>query len=251
MDISALFILLLILAVLLAGISKGGFGSGASFICIPILALVIEPTQALGIMLPLLMVMDAVSLKLYWKKWDHNNAKVIILGGLLGVIIAIFFHRVASTNLIQILLGLISIGFVCFEVLKNSFILRISRMTFNNKIGVFIGISAGFTSFISHAGGPPVALFLLSQKMSKTLYQSTTVISFWAINIFKVVPYSFLGFFTWETVKIDILLAPIAIFGTIAGAHVHKIIPESLFFIFTYILLFLAGTKLLYDGILT
>ena len=62
MDISAFFILLLILAVLLAGISKGGFGSGASFICIPILALVIEPTQALGIMLPLLMVMDAVSL---------------------------------------------------------------------------------------------------------------------------------------------------------------------------------------------
>jgi hypothetical protein len=251
MDISAFFIFLLILAVLLAGISKGGFGSGASFICIPILALVVEPTQALGIMLPLLMLMDAVSLKLYWKKWDYINAKVLILGGLFGVIIAIFFYRAASPNLIQILLGLISIGFVCFEVIKNLFTLKIPRIKFNHKIGLFIGISAGFTSFISHAGGPPVALFLLSQKMNKTLYQSTTVISFWAINIFKIAPYSFLGFFTWETLKIDLLLAPVAVFGTIAGAYAHKIIPESLFFIFTYILLFLAGTKLLYDGVLT
>jgi len=49
-------------AVIFAGISKGGFGSGAAFASASILALVVPPGQALGIMLPLLMLIDVVTL---------------------------------------------------------------------------------------------------------------------------------------------------------------------------------------------
>ena len=52
-------------AVTFAGISKGGFGSGAAFAAAAILALVVEPAMALGIMLPLLMLIDFATLKPY------------------------------------------------------------------------------------------------------------------------------------------------------------------------------------------
>ncbi len=48
------------------------------------------------------------------------------------------------------------------------------------------GCVGGFTSFVSHAGGPPVAVYLLAQRLDKTMYQATTVLTFWAINIAKV-----------------------------------------------------------------
>ncbi|HAW47575.1 MAG TPA: hypothetical protein DCX34_10100 [Roseovarius sp.] len=43
-------------AALFAGVPKGGFGSGAAFAGATILALVIPPGMALGIMLPLVTV---------------------------------------------------------------------------------------------------------------------------------------------------------------------------------------------------
>ena len=63
MEVTVLFLFISVIAVLIAGISKGGFGSGVSFICAPILAMIIEPKLALGLMLPLLMLMDLVSIK--------------------------------------------------------------------------------------------------------------------------------------------------------------------------------------------
>ena len=73
-------------AVLFAGVSKGGFGSGAAFASASILALVIEPGKALGIMLPLLMLIDVSTLKPYWGKWGATEVKLLVAGGIPGVI---------------------------------------------------------------------------------------------------------------------------------------------------------------------
>ena len=112
--------------------------------------------------------------------------------------------------------------------------------------GVVSGVAAGFTSFISHAGGPPAAIYLLSSKVSKTQYQATTVIVFWIINVAKVVPYAFLGLFTFEVFVIDLALAPFALFGVWLGVKAHDLIPEHTFFFLTYVLLFVTGLRLIW-----
>ena len=112
-----------------------------------------------------------------------------------------------------------------------------------------MGAIAGFTSFISHAGGPPVAVFLLSQGLNKTLYQATTVICFSVINVFKFFPYALFGFVTKETLTIGILLSPAAIIGTLIGAYAHKVLSEKWFLYITYFFLIAAGSKLIFDGL--
>ena len=116
-------------------------------------------------------------------------------------------------------------------------------------VGALAGLLAGFTSFVSHAGGPPAAVYLLGQGMTKTAYQATTVLTFWAINIVKFVPYAFLGMFTWETAQANLLLAPFALFGAWVGVRLHRAVPERLFFGLTYVLLLATGTKLIWDGL--
>jgi len=249
MEVTLLFLFISVTAVLIAGISKGGFGSGVSFICTPILAMIIEPKLALGLMLPLLMLMDLVSLKIYWKKWCVLNARVLICGSLFGIALAILFFRVASPDLLRVIIGIISISFVLYQSVKKKVFLNKTISKFNSQLGITMGVLAGFTSFISHAGGPPVAVFLLSQGLNKTLYQATTVICFSVINVFKFFPYTYFGFISKETLTIGLLLSPAAIIGTLIGAYAHRVFSEKWFLYVTYFLLLLAGSKLIFDGL--
>jgi uncharacterized protein len=249
MDLDVQFFMVAIPAVLFAGISKGGFGSGAAFAAASILALVLEPGQALGIMLPLLMLMDAANLRPYWKKWSAPDAKLLILGALPGVALGAWLYTIADADLFRLLIGVISVGFVVWQMALKLGLIRAARTALPQWAGALAGGVAGFTSFVSHAGGPPAAVWLLSRKLDKTQFQATTVIVFWAVNIAKFVPYAFLGIFTAQTLLADLLLAPVALLGAWLGVKAHYIVPDRAFFALTYVLLTLTGAKLIWDAL--
>ena len=242
-----LFYAVAVPAVLFAGISKGGFGSGAAFAATPILALIVDPGVALGVMLPLLMLMDLASLRPYWRKWSWPDARLLLIGGVPGVVLGAALWRVAPDDLIRLLIAVVSLAFVAWQVSapwrRTPKIVR----SISGRLGLAAGLVAGFTSFVSHAGGPPVAVYLLARGLTKSQYQATTVLLFWALNIAKAVPYGMLGIFTAETLLVDLALAPVALLGTWLGVVAHRAVPERLFFGLTYALLTGAGLKLLWD----
>ncbi|MFY0680982.1 MAG: sulfite exporter TauE/SafE family protein [Thalassovita sp.] len=236
-------------AVVFAGISKGGFGSGASFAAAAILALVLEPGQAIGIMLPLLMLMDVSALKPFWGKWSWPEARLLILGSLPGLLVGGYFYHSVNADVFRIMIGVIAIGFVLWQgALKLNMGPNADR-PMPVWAGAIAGAVAGFTSFVSHAGGPPAAVYLLSRGLAKTPYQATTVLAFWTINLLKFIPYFMLGIFTAQTFLIDLVLAPFAVIGVWIGVRLHFRIPERLFFVLTYILLLMTGAKLIFDGL--
>ena len=236
-------------AVLFAGISKGGFGSGAAFAAAALLALVVDPGIALGVMLPLLMLIDVATLRPYWRKWSWPDARLLILGGLPGTALGAALWRVADDDAIRLLIGAIALAFVAWQAARARGWVRIGSGDVPASGGLFAGVVAGFTSFVSHAGGPPVAVYLLAQRLDKTGYQATTVLVFWVINIAKVVPYAFLGIFTARTLTADLFLAPFALIGAWIGVRAHRIVPEWLFFGITYTALTLTGLKLIWDAL--
>ncbi|RXV67017.1 hypothetical protein C6W92_02200 [Roseovarius sp. A46] len=236
-------------AALFAGVSKGGFGSGAAFAGATILALVIPPGMALGIMLPLLMVIDLATLRPYWRQWGVTETALLILGGLPGVTLGAAFYRVADADLLRLLIGAIALGFVGWQVALRSGAIRGAARPLPGWAGLMAGLVAGFTSFVSHAGGPPAAVYLLSRGLGKTGYQASTVALFFVLNIAKAVPYGFLGLFTAETLRIDLMLAPLALLGAWIGVRAHRAVPEHAFFAITYVLLTVTGLKLVIDGL--
>lgn len=235
--------------VIFAGISKGGFGSGAAFAATPLIALAVDPRTALGIMLPLLMVMDVAAVKSYWRQWHAPSALALVLGAVPGVALGAVLYRVADADLLRLLIGAVALAFVAYQLARQAGLLRIAARPFRWGAGLGAGVAAGFTSFISHAGGPPVAMFLLAQGMGKTPYQATTVITFWAINMLKVAPYAMLGIFTAETLTVNLWMAPLALLGVWLGVKAHRRLSERLFFNITYALLVGTGTKLVWDAL--
>ncbi|MEX0286500.1 MAG: sulfite exporter TauE/SafE family protein [Paracoccaceae bacterium] len=236
-------------AVVFAGVSKGGFGSGAAFVSGAILAIRLDPGVALAVMLPLLMLIDVATLGPYWRKWSTRDALVLIVGGVPGVALGTLLFRSANDDVLRFLIGAISLAFVAWQMGKARGWIAPAKRKLRGWAGLAWGAVAGFTSFVSHAGGPPAAVYLLSQKLSKTQYQATSVLVFWAINLAKFVPYAALGLFTWDTTVANVALAPFALAGAWLGVVAHRKVPERLFFGLTYVLLTLTGVKLIWDAL--
>jgi uncharacterized membrane protein YfcA len=248
-ELDLTFFLVAGFATLWAAISKGGFGSSAAFASAPILALILDPRLAVGMMLPLLMVMDATNLRPYWRKWSWPNARALLIGGVPGTFVGALISGIADADTFRLMIGAVALAFVAYQGARKFGLLAVRERPFSPVSGAFWGFVGGITSFISHAGGPPVAVHMLSQKLTKLEYQATSVIVFWALNWLKFVPYGFLGMFTWQTFKADLFLAPVAIGGTYLGVYAHRLVPERVYFGIVYVMLVIVGLKLVSDGL--
>ncbi len=244
------FFALAIPAVLFAGIAKGGFAGGGAFAATPILALVLTPGQAVGLMLPLLMMMDVATLRPYWGKWDRTAAILLLIGAMPGVAIGAAIYRYANPNAFKLLIGVIAIGFVAFQLARRTGLLKLQQRELGAKSGLFAGISAGFTSFVSNAGGPPAAVYLLLKGVTKTEFQATNVIVFWVVNLVKFIPFLALGLATRQTITADLMLAPVALVGAWLGIKAHNAVSENVFFGLTYVVLVVTGSKLIWDALI-
>ena len=249
MILDTTFFAVAIPAVIFAGVSKGGFGSGAAFAATPILALILPPELAVGIMLPLLMVMDVAALKAYWGKWSASAVRVLVLGGLPGVLLGALFWNSANPDLLRLLIGVLAVGFVAFQLARGHGWIRASARPAGTVAGLIAGAAAGFTSFISHAGGPPAAVYLLSRPITKTEYQASTVVVFWVLNAAKAIPYAYLGIFSTTSLTAGLYLWPAALLGVLIGVKAHDAIPERVYFAITYLLLTLTGGKLIWNAL--
>ena len=115
--------------------------------------------------------------------------------------------------------------------------------------GIFWGTLTGFSSFVSHSGGPPYQVYVLPQQLPKTVYAGTTTILFAVINAVKLVPYWALGQFTTTNLRAAVWLMPVAIAGTFAGVRLVRIVPQKTYFAFVQIVLFVVSLKLIWDAI--
>jgi len=240
-------------AILITGVSKGGFGGGLGMVSVPILSLAILPTTAAAIMLPILCVMDLVGLAAYRGRWHRRNLVILLVGAMTGIGLGAATFRYLDPDAIRILLGVIAVTFTLRHWLRAWSDNRTGRERVATAAdplrGGFWGSVAGFTSFVSHAGSPPVAVYLLPQKLDKTVYHATTVLFFLIVNYVKLLPYALLGQFTTETLSTSAVLFPLAIGGALLGVWLHKRAPDRLFYGVCYVGLFLIGCKLIYDGV--
>jgi uncharacterized membrane protein YfcA len=237
---------LAILAVLLVGISKSGFGGGLGVLAVPLMSLIIAPPQAAAILLPLLICMDMMTVYHYRRTFHRRNLQILLPGALVGIGLGSLFFRFLSDAHIRILVGGIALVFVINYFFQNKN--RPARPEANLS-GLFWGAIAGFTSFGVHAGGPPVNIYLLPQKLDKTLFVGTTVIFFAVVNLAKVIPYALLGQFSPANLYTSLVLAPFAWLGVRTGVRLHHRINEQRFYLYCYIFLGVTGTKILFDGL--
>lgn len=238
-------------AILIAGVSKGGFGGGVGFMATPLLALASSATLAVAVMLPILAVMDLTGLWAYRGKWDWRNARALMASSLIGIGVAALLFHVVNEAALRIVIGLTALVFVAHRALWPVLVSGAgqSARPFRAWSAALWGTVAGFTSFVAHAGGPAVAMHMLPQRPDKTTYQATSVIVFWWINLAKMTPYFALGLFTRESLTASLAMAPFAPLGFAVGVWAHRHVSERWFYRIAYIALTVIGARLIWLGL--
>lgn len=240
------FYLVSVPAVLIFGIVKGGFGGAIAIISVPLMALVMPPTQAAAILLPILVLMDILVVKTYWGQFDRRALYYLIPGAVLGVGVGYLSAEAMNEHVMRILIGVLSLVFGVQSLLN---LKTFSGREHHMGSGSFFGALAGFTSFSIHAGGPPLTMYLMPKQLSPILFAGTAGVFFAVVNAVKLVPYHVLGQFNADNLKYSLILAPLAPLGVKLGHYLVKRSTPSFYYTVVSLALVLVGAKLLWDGV--
>ncbi len=234
-------------AIVFTGLSKGGFLGGIGGMAVPLMSLVISPVQAAGIMLPILIAMDWIGVWAYRRDWSAPNLKILLPAATGGIIVGWATAAYVTESHVRLLVGVIGVLFTLDHWLK----LRPRSVAPGPNLvkGTFWGAVSGFTSFVSHTGGPPFAIYMLPQRLPNAVYAGTAVMMFTAVNLIKVPPYFLLGQFNPENLKTVAVLLPLAPLTMGAGVWLTRRVPQGPFYKILYGCLFVISVKLIWDGL--
>jgi uncharacterized membrane protein YfcA len=238
---------LAIIAVTALGLGKGGF-AGVGVIATPLLATILPPLQAAAILLPILIIQDAISIWVYRRDWSAWHLKVMLPGGMLGIAIAWALATQVSDAFVRLVIGAIGVSFAL-----NAWFGPKSAEAKQPSVpgGLFWGTIAGFTSTLSQAGGPPFQVYVLPQRLPKLTLVGTYTIYFAAINWLKIGPYFALGQFTSASLATSLALLPVAVAANFLGIWLVRRTPTGLFYQIAYVLVFLISLWLIASGTMT
>ena len=242
---TVLFYALAMLAAFTVGLSKGGLAM-VGILGVPLLALVISPVAAAALLLPIYIVSDVFGLWVYRRAFDSRNLAILGPATTLGVVIGWATARITSERLVTLIIGIIGLSYCINALIKRG---NTEKKPADVPRGLFWGTIAGFTSFVSHSGGPPYQMYTLPQKMEKMVFAGTSTILFAYVNAIKLVPYWALGQFNPGNLETAALLSPVAVIGAFAGYRATRIMPEKLFFRIVEVALALVSVKLIGDAV--
>ncbi len=246
---SLAFYLVAVPAVLIVGIGKGGFAGGLGILAVPLLSLAVSPLQAAGIMLPILCVMDITGVRVWLHKWDRAYMAKLLPSAIVGIVVGALTFQFVNEEFMKMLIGLLALIFSLNYWLKGRVKIKPSGLRLPDGVSAsfWSGVS-GYTSFVAHAGGPPLMIYILPKNLDKSVMVGTITIYFAVVNYVKLIPYALLGQLDTENLLTALVLAPVAVVGVKLGAWMHDRVDARAFNRLMYVFLFFTGLKLTWDG---
>lgn len=233
-------------ASVLVGMSKGGLPM-VGMLAVPVLSLQISPVTAAGLLLPVYVLSDMFGLYAYRRAFDRRVVFIVAAGATAGVTLGWATAHVVSDAAVKLLVGVIGTAFVLniFARRGREVPARPARV----DRGLFWGAVTGFTSFVSHSGGPPYQVYVLPLKLTKTSFAGTTTVTFAYVNAIKLIPYWALGQLSPENLKVAAMLMAPAVAAVFLGVWLVKVLPEKLFFAVVTWALLAVSLKLVWDAL--
>jgi len=248
MQSDVLFYLVVGIAVVILGLSKGGF-AGVGMISTPMLALVVGPIAAAGLIFPILIIQDMIAVAMYRRTFDRQILATMVPGAALGVGLAYAFASSVPGWAVEVVLGIVSLAFSLRQLKSQLGSLAQSSQVHARWLGVLSGLGSGFTSMIAHAGTPPFQFYVMPRRLDRDMYVGTSVLFFAATNLMKAPAFLALGQLSITQLKTTLLFFPLAIASSWLGVRLVRTIDVRKFNVVITIILLGVSVALVSQGI--
>lgn len=237
---------LAVIAAFSIGMAKGGL-SMVGTISVPLMALVMSPVQAAGILLPVFIVSDIGGLIAFRRDFDRRVLRTLVPGAVSGILLGWATAHLVDDRRVGLIVGVIGAAFALNALLRAAPDASARPPSWTK--GGFWGLIAGFTSFVSHSGGAPYQVYAQPLRMSPVVYAGTTTIFFAICNAVKLVPYAMLGQLSTQNLAMAAVLMAPGIAGVMAGLWLVKRMSPGVFYSFITWALMIVSAKLIWDGL--
>ena len=232
-----IFYLVAGIAVVIVVLSKGGF-AGVGMISTPLLALVVGPIAAAGVIFPILIVQDCIAVSMYRRTFSWQILATMIPGAALGVGLAYLLASTVPGWSVEIVLGVVSFSFSLQQIKRQLSLSLRPAQDHARWLGVLSGLGSGFTSMIAHAGTPPFQFYVMPKNLDRDMYIGTSVLFFAATNLMKAPAFLALGQLSFNQLKTTLIFFPLAMTSSWLGVRLVRTIDVRKFnFTITLILL--------------
>jgi len=237
--------LLAVIAAMSVGMAKGGLPMVGS-LAVPLLAGVMNPVAAAGMLLPVYIISDMFGLVAYRRHFDARVLKILIPATAIGVG---FGWATASRVPEAVVTGLVGVIGAVFAL--NALLRPRLGAARSPRVGpgMFWGAMSGFTSFVSHSGAPPYQAYVIPLNLDRQVFAGTSTILFAWVNAIKLIPYAALGQLNLASLETAAFLAVPAVVAVFAGVRLVRVIPHELFYKIVTWALLLISLKLIWDAL--
>lgn len=236
---------LAVIAAFSVGLAKGGL-SMVGTISVPLLALVMSPVQAAGILLPVYIVSDIGGLVAFRRDFDRRVLLTLLPGAIAGIGLGWATASQVSDASVGLIVGVIGLAFALNSLLRSH--VNASARPARWGAGSFWGVIAGYTSFVAHSGAAPYQVYAQPLRLSPLAYAGTTTIFFAICNAVKLVPYAMLGQLSLHNLMLAAVLLVPGLLGVLAGFWLLRRMSPAFFYRFITWALMLVSVKLILDG---
>jgi uncharacterized membrane protein YfcA len=243
----------LVLAGLCIGMSKTWI-NGISTIAIPLFAFIFGAKASTGIILPLLCVADLFAVIYYRRHAEWKYILRLLPWALAGFGIALLVERIVPARGFKLLIGVCILAGLPVMFWNDrrakaaasspaspaAALAPAGRLQTYGVTALF-GIVGGFSTMIGNAAGPVMSVFLLSVRLPKTSFIGTAAWFFLIVNYLKIPLQVFVwGNISAETLRFDIVMAPIVLLGAWGGIIFIKKTSEANYRLLVYALTILS-----------
>jgi uncharacterized protein len=234
---------LAVLGAFLVGVSKTGI-AGLGMLFVVLFAQIMPAKQATGIVLPLLCFGDIVAVLAYRQHANWLHLWRLFPWTAAGILAGYFMMGRIDDRQARLLIGSIVMSLVLLHLFR-----RWRGGGHETEHGAWfaptLGVLAGFTTLVSNAAGPLMAIYLLAMRLPKMEYVGTAAVFFLVINLFKVPFMVRLGLISGPSFAFNLKLAPAVVVGALVGRKILPHINQRWFENLALGLAVLAGIKLL------
>jgi uncharacterized membrane protein YfcA len=230
MDIGIWGLAALAAAAALVGFSKTAV-NGANTVSLAVFAAVLPARESTGVLLPLLLVGDAVAVVAYRRHAHWPTLLRLFPAVAVGVVAGTAFMAWAGDTVIRRSIGAILLLMVAVALWRRRVAAdggRPEEAPGRYAAGSY-GVLGGFTTMVANAGGPVMSLYLLSAGFRKLGFLGTSAWFFLVVNAFKVPFMVGLDLINAQSLRLDAMLAVLVVAGAFAGRAVVARIDQKLF----------------------
>ena len=232
------------LAAVCIGISKSGF-VGVGLVTVVVMARLFPPLESTGILLPLLIVGDILSVSVFHRhaRWPHIAR--MLPPTLIGILGGYAVMRHLPGPAFGPVIGGIVLAMAALQALRKARPNLYANAPHTKPFAWTMGAWSGIATMLANAAGPIMALYFLAIELPKYAFLGTSAWFFLIINVLKVPFSAQLGLISGKTLLFNLVLVPAVAAGIFIGKNLIRVVPQNWFEWLTLLFAALAALRLL------